>query len=128
MGEFVEVTLTSSLEARSRVQEVESEVFLGVCLKPGWVAGLDNCDAVEPPVIDFEPSDAFTIKSGDTIVRAINVDVKRNSVKDLSHTFSLTANRAGTVTLIGRLESYDNPEIFGQASSIGPEQAVVTFR
>lgn len=127
-GEFVEVTLTSTLMARSKVEEIQSDVFLGLCLLPNWLNTLDNCNVIEEPnIIDFEPSEAFSIKPGDTIVKQFTLNIEANQTYKLTHTFSFTANQAGTVTLIGKFKSYDNPQIPDDGASVGTEQAIVTF-
>lgn len=127
VGEFVEVNITTSLTARSAVQEIPSQVGLGLCLDPDWIAGLDNCEIKGSGTMDFEPSDNFTVSSGDKMIARQTIDIKRNESYDLRHTVSLTANRPGTVVLIGYFESYNNGEVPDDGASVGTNRATVVF-
>jgi len=111
------------------VQERPAEVGLALCLQPDWLGTFDNCRPAEPNVIIYEPSEDFTVKPGDEILKRFVLDVRRNETYNLSHTLSITANRAGTVTLMGKFRSFDHPEVPDDGASIGPdEEAVVTFK
>lgn len=131
VGSFVTVTVEATLfrlnyGPADRVNT--AEVTLGVCLVPDWSGQPDNCgggsDGGPGP---RSPSADFTMSSGDEPFVERAVTLGRGESITLTHEFSIAANRAGSVKLIGRLESSDSSEIPGGIACLGETCSEATW-
>jgi len=122
IGEFVEVHVSSSFYVlkRSRVQTFTADVQLGICLLPDWLANddgvtsnADNCNPVEAFGTDayFQPTTDFTLAPGDAAAVTIPTTIERGQAIDIEHTFSIAAERAGTVKLLGMLYAHSDQNV-----------------
>ena len=127
VGEFIEVTMTAELvlPQQSSFTEQSGEVELGLCLGPEWATEKENCVVVAPGVLDFQPSENFTIEPAGAISRRDFVTVKRGRKVEFAHTLRLTANRPGTVRLSAAFESYEENGYITEGGAKGPS---VTFK
>ena len=128
VGEFVEVTMIAelSLFQLSTFAEQSGDVEIGLCLGPDWATKRENCDVIAPGILDFQPSDAFTIEPEGGISRRDVVTVKRGETVEFTHRLRITANRPGTVSFSVAFVSHETEtNYFATGGTQGPS---VTFR
>jgi len=113
----VHVSSTFYLLAGSRVPAFSADVQLGICFLPDWLA---NDDGVTPTSANcwdpalygtdayFKPSDDFTLAPYQSASMTILTTIEPGQTFDIEHTFSVTAERGGTIQLLGVLYAHSN--------------------